>query len=147
MTGCQGDMSAVQGDMTDCQGDFTGVSGDCSGCEGDMGPVQGDVTGHNGDVSNPPEGGFPDYQPPETGAGGALHDALGEPGAAAPAFTADATDAQVGGVLDGATDQGGAPAPVDPGAADAGAGADYVGDPSMHEDDHDTGDDGGGAAG
>lgn len=60
---------------------------------------------------------------PEDGGMGALGDALGGPaGAADAAPMPDAADAAIGAAMDGAMDQGGAPAPADPAGAQAGDG-------------------------
>ena len=60
---------------------------------------------------------------PEDGGMGALGDALGGPaGAADAASMPDAADAAIGAAMDGAMDQGGAPAPADPAGAPAGDG-------------------------
>ena len=60
---------------------------------------------------------------PEDGGMGALGDALGGPaGAADAAPMPDAADAAIGAAMDGAMDQGGAPAPADPAVAQAGDG-------------------------
>ena len=48
ITGCEGDMNGVTGDMSVVSGDMTGCEGDMTGVTGDMTAMSGDMTGVEG---------------------------------------------------------------------------------------------------